>query len=87
MIGKKHREYDFEGTDGFIIWGKSRKEIYSELNRFIKQHGTDKNTIWVYENPVRPSKENLRPEYSMEVQVENIEENKCIAHLFYHRVH
>lgn len=64
------REYgDFTGTNTYFIIGKSWEEVDTELKNFIKEHGTNSNEIWIYKEPVRPSKINLRPEYTMEVNV------------------
>jgi hypothetical protein len=73
MITQKHREYECIKTDRYLIVAKSEKEMNDDLNQIIKEHATDDNAIYVYPLPVRPSKETLRPEYSMEVIIDKID--------------
>lgn len=69
MITQNYDGIDHSDTDTYFIIGKSEKQIYSELKTFVQEHKTEDNSIWFYENPVRPSKVNLRPEFSMEVVI------------------
>ena len=70
MVTQRNSRYgDFSGSNTYFIIGDSWNSVYDELSEFINQHGTEHNTIWVYEEPIRPSKINLRPEYSLEVNI------------------
>ena len=68
MITQKHREYSKSENDGCFIVSKSEEEMYNELNQYAKAN-PDKD-IYYHTHPVRPSKETLRPEYMMEVEIE-----------------
>ena len=65
MISQTYRSIDCTGSNTFFIIAKSEDQLYDEMNQFIKEYGTNDNKIYAYEHPVKPSKENLRPEYSM----------------------
>ena len=71
MITQNMPKYGgYVGDDTYFIIGSSWEEIDKELEGFIKEHGTKDNTIWIYREPgPKPSKVNLRPEYTMEVSI------------------
>lgn len=69
MITQKHREYSKSESNGCFIVSKSEEEMYNELVQYAKAN-QDKD-IYYYTHPVRPSKETLRPEYMMEVEIES----------------
>lgn len=66
MIVQEHREYKKDESQGCFAVGKSREEIFNDLKWYCN-HNVGK-AIFYYEHPVRPSKENLRPEYMMEIE-------------------
>lgn len=84
MLKKKHREYDMRENEWLIV-AKSREQMYKELNQFVRENAADDNTIWFFEQNVRPSKENLRPEYAMEVLIKSIKDTSVC--MFYRRIH
>ena len=67
MLVQSHREYSKDEKDGCFAVGKSMEEIFEDLKRYCKDH-LDKN-IYYYVHPIRPSKENYRPEYMMEIEL------------------
>lgn len=67
MVTQHYDDSDYTGTDTYFIVNSSQTLMYEELNDFIKEYGTKDNEIWVYINPVKPNKDNLRPEFSMEI--------------------
>lgn len=69
LVTQKYDCSDYTGTNTYFIIAKSENQMYDEMKNFIKEHGTDKNEIWVYFNPIEPNKVNLRPEYSMELEI------------------
>lgn len=75
MLVQKHREYEKESKDGCFAVGKSEEEIFTDLKNYSKQHPND--SVYYYLHPVRPSKENYRPEYMMEIELCN-EDNGCL---------
>lgn len=66
MLVQKHREYEKDEKDGCFAVGESLEEIINDLNTYCKSH-PDKR-IYFYIHPIRPSKENYRPEYMMEIE-------------------
>ena len=84
MVTQIYDNSNYTGTNIYFIVSRSEDQMYKELKDFIKKYGTDSNTIWVYRNPVKPSKINLRPEYSMEI---SIKDRNDITHMmFYQKV-
>lgn len=71
MLVQSHREYSKDEKDGCFAVGKSMEEIFEDLKQYCKNH-PDSN-IYYYVHPVRPSKENYRPEYMMEIECTNDE--------------
>ena len=67
MLVQKHREYEKDKSDGCFAVGKSREEIFQDLKYYCNNNVGKK--IYYYEHPVRPSKENYRPEYMMEIEI------------------
>jgi hypothetical protein len=68
MITNKYRGYDGKDDWGtFFIVSNSRENMFDELEEYCLAHKDEK--IYYYVNPVRPSKINLRPEYSMEIDI------------------
>lgn len=67
MLVQKHREYKKNASEGCFAVGKSREEIFKDL-KYYCDHNVGKK-IYYYEHPVRPNKENYRPEYMMEIEV------------------
>ena len=76
MVTQHYDGSDYTGTDTYFIVSSSQTLMYEELNGFIKEYGTKNNEIWMYVNPVKPSKTNLRPEFSMEVIIEEKPSNR-----------
>ena len=60
---------DYTGTNTYFIIANSEEKLCREVQVFIDEHKTENNSIWMYVNPVKPSKINLRPEYSAELMV------------------
>ena len=86
MITKEYRGIDVsKNKNKFFIISSSKDQLYKELDIFVKEHATDDNCIWFFEQPVKPSKVNLRPEYSMEVLITEKDYNSII--IFYKRIH
>lgn len=79
MITREYHGEDYSNTNTYFIVAKSEKQMNKEMDDFIKEHGTDENMIYVYVNPVRPSKVNLRPEYSMELNIYNKDERLILV--------
>ena len=69
MIVQKHREYKKDSKDGCFAVGRSKQEIFNDLKEFAKEHPNE--SIYYYVHPVRPNKENYRPEYMMEIELCN----------------
>ena len=71
MITQIHKtlSIDTTGTDVYFVIAKSEEELYNEINRFVEKYKSDDNSIWCSIIPVKPSKVNLRPEYSAELQI------------------
>lgn len=69
MIVQKHREFEKDSKAGCFAVGKSEKEIFDDLQNYAKKHPCD--NIYYYLHPVRPNKENYRPEYMMEIELCN----------------
>jgi len=67
MIKKEHRGINFEGTNSFMIVTDNPELLFDELKEYCESNL--KEEVWYYMNPVRPSKENSRPEYSIEVLI------------------
>ncbi len=67
MIVQKHREYEKDSKYGCFSVGRSEQEIFDDLKEFAKEHLNER--IYYYVHPVRPSKENYRPEYMMEIRL------------------
>lgn len=67
MLVQEHREYKKDRLKGCFAVGKSREEIFDDLKWYC-DHNAGK-AIYYYEHRVRPSKENYRPEYMMEIEV------------------
>ena len=84
MVTQIYDNFNFTGTNIYFIVCRSEDQMYKELKDFIKKYGTDSNTIWVYRNPVKPSKINLRPEYSMEISIKDKNDITCM--MFYQKV-
>lgn len=66
MLVQKHREFEKDSKDGCFAVGKSKEEIFTDLKNYAKDHPDD--NIYYFVHPVRPSKENYRPEYMMEIE-------------------
>lgn len=47
--------------------GESEKEIFDDLKEYYKRHGG--KSVYYYIHLVRPSKENYRLEYMMEIEL------------------
>lgn len=73
MITQKHREFEKSEKNGCFIVAKSEKEMLNDLNEFAKANQDKK--IYYYIHPVRPSKDTLRPEYMMEVELKPKDEH------------
>lgn len=71
MLVQKHREYKKDKEHGCFAVGKSREEIFNDLKIYCINH-KDKS-VYYYVHPIRPSKENLRPEYMMEIAIINVD--------------
>lgn len=69
MLIQNHREYKKDPKDGCFAVGKSEEEIFTDLKTYAKRHPND--CVYYYIHPVRPSKENYRPEYMMEIELCN----------------
>lgn len=69
MLMQKHREYEKDKEEGCFAVGKSREEIFNDLKTYCNNH--KEKSVYYYVHPIRPSKENLRPEYMMEIEVIN----------------
>ena len=71
MITQEHPVYgNATGSNTYYIIGRSHEENEKELEEFIKEHGTKDNEIWVHrERRPRPSKVNLRPKYTMQIEI------------------
>jgi hypothetical protein len=68
MITKEHRDIKFSDNDGhFVIVSASEEEMFQELREFCNSNNDRK--VGFYRFNVRPSKENYRPEYAMEVVI------------------
>lgn len=67
MIVQKHREYEKNSNYGCFSVGRSKQEIFNDLKEFAKERPN--KSIYYYIHPVRPNKENYRPEYMMEIQL------------------
>lgn len=67
MLVQKHREYQKDEKNGCFAVGKSKEEIFNDLKEYCNNH-KDKS-VYYYMHPVRPSKETLRPEYMMEIEL------------------
>ena len=78
MITQKHREYSKSENNGCFIVSKSEEEMYNELVQYAKAN-QDKD-IYYYTHPVRPSKETLRPEYMMKVEIESKDDYPTTLH-------
>lgn len=52
---------------GCFSVGRSKQEIFNDLKEVAKEHLNER--IYYYVHPVRPSKENYRPEYMMEIKL------------------
>lgn len=85
MITQTYRSMNCTGSNTFFIIQKSEDQLYDEMIHFIKEYGTNDNKIYAYEQPVKPSKENLRPEYSMELKIMNKDDSSII--LWFRKVH
>ena len=68
-IVQEHREYKKDAKNGCFIIATNEEDMYKALKEYADLH--PESDIWIYKNPVRPSKENYRPEYSMEVELAN----------------
>ena len=66
-LSKKHREYEKDSKYGCFSVGRSKQEIFNDLKEFAKEHPNER--IYYYVHPVRPNKENYRPEYMMEIEL------------------
>ena len=66
MLVQKHREYEKDESEGCFVVGKSEKEIFDDL-KYYCDHNKEA-AVYYYVHPVRPSKENLRPEFMMEIE-------------------
>ena len=69
MLVQEHREFKKEPKDGCFAVGESKQEIFSDLKKYAKDYPND--CIYYSVHPVRPSRENLRPEYMMEITHRN----------------
>lgn len=67
MIVQKHREYEKDIENGCFSVGKNEEELFADLKTCCKNN-KDKS-IYYYIHPIRPNKENLRPEYMMEIAI------------------
>lgn len=67
MIVQKHREYEKDSKYGCFSVGRSEQEIFNDLKEFAKEYPNER--IYYYVHPVRPNKENYRPEYMMEIEL------------------
>lgn len=85
MITQTYRSIDCTGSNTFFIIAKSEDQLYDEMNQFIKEYGTNDNKIYAYEHPVKPSKENLRPEYSMQLEI--MDKDDYSITLWFRKVH
>lgn len=65
MIVQKHREFKKDPKDGCFAVGKSEEGIFTDLKNYAKRYPND--CIYYFVHPIRPSKENYRPEYMMEI--------------------
>lgn len=66
MLVQKHREFLKYPEDGCFAVGNSEEEIFTDLKNYAKDYPND--NIYYFVHPVRPSKENHRPEYMMEIE-------------------
>ncbi len=66
MLVQKHREFEKDSKNGCFAVGKSEGEIFTDLRNYAKDYPND--NIYYFVHPVRPSKENYRPEYMMEIE-------------------
>ena len=82
MITQYHKtlSIDASDTNTYFVIANSEKEMYEEVNRFVKEHKTDSNAIWVSYIGVKPNKINLRPEWSAELEI--CEKYDGLIHLF-----
>ena len=85
MITQFYDGSNYEGTNTYFIVANSEKQMYSELDDFIKKYGNDDNEIYMYVNRVKPSKINLRPEYSMELEIKD--KKQTLLMILYKKVH
>lgn len=69
MTTQVYNGSDYTGTNTYFIITSSEEKLYQEIQDFIDEHKTENNNIWKYINPVKPSKINLRPEYSAELEI------------------
>lgn len=75
MLVQKHREFEKAPKDGCFAVGKSEEEIFADLKTYAKAHPND--NVYYYVHPVRPNKENYRPEYMMEIELCN-DDDGCL---------
>ena len=80
MVTQNRYGEDYTGTGIYFIITNSENKMYKEIDEFIENHKSDDNSIWLYIEPVKPSKVNLRPEYCAELHV--CEKNDGYLHLF-----
>ena len=52
---------------GAFRWDEVNKKFFNDLKEFAKEHPNER--IYYYVHPVRPNKENYRPEYMMEIEL------------------
>ena len=81
MVTQNYRGCDCTGSNTFFIIAKSVNQLCDEIDQFMKEHKTDDNMIYVYDQPVKPSKENLRPEYSVQLDIRD-KDNSVRAQMF-----
>lgn len=79
MIVQEHREFKKDSKEGCFAVGKSKEEIFADLKQYAAEHPND--NIYYYVHAVRPSKENYRPEYMMEIEINN-DDDGCLMLLW-----
>lgn len=82
MLVQKHREYSISKENGCFAVGKSRDEVFADLQKYCKENKG--KHIYMYEQPIRPSKTNYLPEYCLEIIKED--PNEHVLHIGYVRV-
>lgn len=86
MITQYHNTLgiDATGTNTYFVVANSLEKMNEEIEEFVNEHKSPDIAIWCSYISVKPSKVNLRPEWSAELKI--CERQDGLIHLFQEQI-